>query len=311
TLADRWHIGSCTKSMTATLAAMLVEEGKISWTTTVDEMFPELAEKMQPAYRSVTLEQLLAHRGGLPDDTKGGTEVFLKLRQFSGPIVEQRLKLVELALQQKPKDPPGTKYGYSNYGYAIAGAMLEKTTGRSWEELLQERLFKPLKMSSAGFGAPGRENPVDEPRGHVRRLGKLIPIKPGPNGDNPACMGPCGTVHCSIEDLARYALFHLQGARGRNHILEPKSFQKLHGDIEKQGYALGWGVVERSWADGEALTHTGSNTMWFTVVWIAPKKDFAVVIATNTGQPDAFSACDAVAWQTIEKQLIKPAKVAN
>src|SRR5688572_1584762 len=62
---DAWHIGSCTKSMTATLAARLVEQGKISWDTTIAEGLPDLAAEMHEGVRSVTLRQLLGHRGGI------------------------------------------------------------------------------------------------------------------------------------------------------------------------------------------------------------------------------------------------------
>src|SRR5688572_16040657 len=64
TVEDKWHIGSCTKSMTSTLAAMMVEQGRITWKTTVGEQFPELRSSMGEGWAGVTLEQLLAHRGG-------------------------------------------------------------------------------------------------------------------------------------------------------------------------------------------------------------------------------------------------------
>ena len=69
TTNDVFHIGSCTKSMTATLAAMLIEEGKLRWDTTIAEVFPELKGKMDKQYETVTVEQLLHHRGGVPGDT--------------------------------------------------------------------------------------------------------------------------------------------------------------------------------------------------------------------------------------------------
>src|SRR5262245_45560629 len=68
TVNDRFHMGSCTKSMTATLIAMLVEQGRLSWTTTIADVFPDLRERMHPDFRSVTLEQLLSHRAGVPTD---------------------------------------------------------------------------------------------------------------------------------------------------------------------------------------------------------------------------------------------------
>ena len=75
---DLWHLGSDTKSMTATLAAMLVEQGKLRWDSTISEIFPDLAEKIVPAYRKLTLIQLFSHRVGLPGQDKG-QDVYSKM----------------------------------------------------------------------------------------------------------------------------------------------------------------------------------------------------------------------------------------
>src|SRR5580693_6771671 len=68
TTNDLFHIGSCTKSMTATLAAMLIDQGKLRWDTTIADVFPDLKATMDPQYDNVTVEQLLTHRGGVPGD---------------------------------------------------------------------------------------------------------------------------------------------------------------------------------------------------------------------------------------------------
>ena len=95
---------------------------------------------------------------------------------------------------------------YSNQGYAIVGAMLEKITGLDYETLITEKLFKPLRMDTAGFGPPGTTNTVDQPWGHVQKLFMTIPVQ----ADNPPAIAPAGRVHCSLDDLARFAIFHLQ-----------------------------------------------------------------------------------------------------
>src|SRR5213078_4948643 len=76
TLDDRFHLGSCTKAMTATLVAMLVEEGKLNWTTTLGELFADTVKPMHPAWEKVTLRQVLAHRAGLRLDPDGPGRVF-------------------------------------------------------------------------------------------------------------------------------------------------------------------------------------------------------------------------------------------
>src|SRR3954467_10099541 len=79
TLDDRFHLGSCTKAMTATLVAMLVEEGKLNWTTTLGELFADMVKPMHPAWEKVTLRQVLAHRAGLRFEPEGLAQVFNEL----------------------------------------------------------------------------------------------------------------------------------------------------------------------------------------------------------------------------------------
>jgi CubicO group peptidase (beta-lactamase class C family) len=303
TVDDKWHIGSCTKSMTASLAAMLVEQGKIKWETTVVDVFPQLREKMREQWRTVTLEQLLTHRGGAP--SKAPEDLWTEARRSRGTSLEQRLAFVRGLLAREPEASPGTKFIYSNQGYAIAGAMLERVMGMPWEELLTTRLFAPLGLKSAGFGAPGVVTRLDQPRGHLTRGGKIQAVPPGPFADNPPAIGPAGTVHCAIGDLARYGAWHAQGARGARPLLTEQSFTKIHHPADGQEYAMGWGVTQREWAGGVTLTHAGSNTMWYAVMWVAPEKEAAFVAATNIAGPEAEKACDEAVAAIIKRVLKK------
>jgi CubicO group peptidase (beta-lactamase class C family) len=293
TLEDRFHIGSCTKSMTATLAAMLVEEGTLTWTETVLDRFPEFAEVAAPEWKEATLERLLANRAGAPRAIEPA--LWRECWEFRGPPEAHRLLLLGGTLRTSPEAPPGTRYLYSNSGFAMAGAMIERAARRPWEILLRQRLFTPLRMHSAGFGPPATPGEEDQPWGHVWEAGEARPVPPGPRADNPPAIGPAGTVHCSILDLARYAAFHLSGRAEDRELVSRALLRKLHTPPAGQDYALGWSVAQRSWAGGTALNHTGSNTMFFCVIWIAPGKDFAVVVATNLGGSTAESAVDDAA----------------
>jgi len=299
---DCFHIGSCTKSMTATLCAILIEKGKLKWDSTIGEVFSKQADEIHPDYHSVTLEQLLMHRSGLPEDRAPDPILWPKIRALRGRMIIQRKNLVELVLAQKPVVPAGTKHQYSNSGYTIAGAMCERVEGKAWEDLMREHQFAPLGMTTAGFGAPGKASRIEQPWGHLVNVLGWKPVPPGKFADNPAVIGPAGTVHCSIGDWAKYAAFHLRGAQGKEPTLSKETFQKLHtplaGDDEK--YAFGWAVMERGWAGGKAIMHTGSNTMWFAVVWIAPERDMAFVAATNVGTNEGFLGCDAAITKLLE-----------
>lgn len=306
TVDDKWHVGSCTKSMTAALAGMLVEEGKLRWDTTLAKMFPGLATEMQPEWRDVTLAQLLSHHGGAPHDlNEDGLWGRLWLR-VGKPPREQRAYLTrELLAKHKPVVPPGTKYVYSNAGYALIGHAIEELLDRSWEEVLCDRVFVPLGMASAGFGAPAGLGTIDQPWGHKPTGdGIFEPVPPGLFADNPAAIGPGGTVHCSIADLAKYAAWHLAGARGEGTLLRPETFKKLHTPFASDSeYAFGWVATQRPWGGGTVLTHAGSNTMFYAVIWIAPEKDFAVVVCTNAGGDIADKATEATASALIGQYL--------
>jgi len=299
TTNDVFHIGSCTKSMTATLAALLIEKGMLRWDTTIGEAFPELAGRINTDYQDVTLHQLLRHRGGVPGQPPPAA--WRRAWEQHGSPIEQRYEFIQAVLKESLEAPPGSKYIYSNQGYAIAGAMLEKITGTPWETLMTERLFKPLHMSSAGFGPPGRKDELDQPWGHTRKWSELVALQE----DNPPAIGPAGTVHCSLSDLAAYAVIHLRGERVGG-LLTRESFHKLHEPAEDgtpEPYACGWICCRREWAGGKALNHNGSNTMWYVVMWLAPEKDFAVIVGTNTGVGQTFQGCDDVAAKLIRKWL--------
>ncbi|HUD46953.1 MAG TPA: serine hydrolase domain-containing protein [Candidatus Baltobacteraceae bacterium] len=298
TTNDVFHIGSCTKSMTATLTAMLIEEGKLQWDTTIADVFPELKGTMNKQYENVTVEQLLMHRGGVPG--KPPDAAWRRAWEQEGTPTQQRREFIQAVLSQPPEAVPGTKMIYSNQGYSIIGAMLEKLTGTPWETLITERLFKPLHMDSAGFGPPGTIGAVDEPWGHIRKLLVTLPLQE----DNPPAIAPGGRVHCSLDDLARFTIFHMQRGQAGG-LLKPETLVKLHTPPAGGDYACGWVVVKRSWAGGTALMHNGSNTMWYVVMWLAPEKDFSVVVGTNIAGDEAEKGCDEVASAMIQNWLAK------
>jgi CubicO group peptidase (beta-lactamase class C family) len=298
TTNDVFHIGSCTKSMTATLAGMFIDEGKLRWDTTIADVFSELKGRMDKRYESVTVEQLLTHRGGVPGSPPAAA--WKRAWEQEGTAVQQRREFIEAVLSQPPEAAPGAEKIYSNQAYSIIGAMLEKLSGTPWETLITDRLFKPLHMDSAGFGPPGTIGAVDEPWGHTR---KLLRIEPSQT-DNPPAIGPGGTVHCSLDDLARFTIFHMRrGDAGA--LLKPETLARLHTPPPGGDYACGWVVVKREWAGGTALMHNGSNTMWYVVMWLAPEKDFSVVVGTNIAGAEAEKGADEAAGAMIQYWLAK------
>jgi CubicO group peptidase (beta-lactamase class C family) len=291
TIDDLCHLGSDTKAMTATHIAHLVEAGRLSWNSTLAKIFPELADGFHPDFREVTIEQLLTHQGGIQDDTS-----FWNVG--SGTVVEQRRVLLQRTLARRPAHPPGSKFLYSNFGYVFAGHVVEKVTGKSWEEAISEDLLQPLQMTSAGFGVPGTLGKVEQPWGHAQMLGALVPRQ----FDNPPVLSPAGRVHCTPADWGKFIALHLNGACGNPKYLSRESFQKCQTAAAGQDYALGWIVGERRWAGGKVLVHSGSNTMWLATVFIAPEKQIAYFAIANAGPPLGAAACDAAITLLIERE---------
>lgn len=297
---DRWHLGSITKSMTATVAARLVEQGRIDFDTRVGTVLGEAFPSMRRVFRRVTLAELLGHRGGLPRDLVG-LEVWEQLDIEADAPRSQRRALLEEVLSRRPALRPGSGHLYSNAGYVLAATMLEAVSGQSWEELMVAELFRPLALESAGIGAPGidGEQP-DQPWGHRAGNG-LQPMPPGPFADHPPALGPAGTVHMNLADLGRYLHAHLVGLAGDTAFLPRELFQRLHAPLPGQDYALGWWQESSQRTDAAIHVHEGSNTFWFALVWLIPAQDVAIAVVTNRVPADldatATIAGELLAWR--------------
>jgi len=291
TLNDKWHLGSDAKAMTAALVARLVEQGQLKWDTTVAGVFPDMTPLFREEMKGLTLLHLLSHRAGLPEN--------LDLSKYSSDDAQgERARAVMHELAKRPLFKAGSKKQYSNLGYVVVGAMIERTTGKSWEKAIQDGLFEPLEMTSCGFGGTGTPGQIDQPWGH--QAGGQPVAGNGPSVDNPPVMGPAGRVHCTIQDWARFIRDQLRGSRGEPALLEASSYKTLHTPPFGGDYALGWMVLERSWGGGKVLHHGGCNTMNFANVWVAPERDFAVLVCINQGGDRAFEATDEVVGKLIE-----------
>jgi CubicO group peptidase (beta-lactamase class C family) len=294
-LSDRCPIGSCTKSMTATLAAAMVEAGKIDWGTSIGEVWPKATDDdIHPKLRTVTLDKLLSHQSGLPGDISDVSAQawasFFEEKQ--SPVLERR-RMLKLVLSKAPSQPQGA-FAYSNLGYAIVSAMLETRARESFESLMKKHVFDPLEMRSAGFRSMESAKAVRPPLlwGHAQSGEPVDPRMAG--AENPTVYAAVGTVHLSIEDYAKYARWHLAG-KPAPVLRSQSAFDHLHKPqvdhtIPGAKYACGWICADTG--RGPALNHGGSNTNSFALIWVLPESDFAAVVCTNTFEPQAFPGCD-------------------
>lgn len=273
TTGDLWHLGSNGKAMTAALYARLVEQGRARWDAPLSSLFPDL--RLDPGYAEATIDDLLRHRAGIDDRQAVTREVLIAAHQDQRPIREQRTAFAADVLGKAPTGPRGA-FAYSNAGYALAGAAIERITDQPWEDAIRTHLFTPMRVTSVGFGAPLGDNPW----GH-RAMGEtLVAVDPARGADNPPLLGPAGRMHMTLADYARFLRLYLNDGDGQ---LSPATTARLMTPPEgaPPPYAYGWGTSTPPWARGQALAHEGSNTMWHAIAIVAPARGLAVVSIAN------------------------------
>lgn len=287
---EAFPMGSMTKSMTATLAGVLVQEGRISWSSKVLDILPELAASARSEYASITITDLLAHRGGIfPAVTP---EQIALLPELTGTAAEQRLQLAYWVLNRPSTSQPGARTQYSNGGYVLAAAVLERAGGQAYETLLQAKVFAPLG-ATVRFGAPGTT--AGEPWGHATTGNTWQAVNPSdPDAQFPAFANPAGGAKLSGAAFARYLQMHLRATRGTaGEVLTPATAKVIHTVIQ-DGTALGW--QEGQDLEGRAIRwHNGSDdASYYGLVAMSLNADIASgVVVMGMGAKSEGDASEA------------------
>ncbi len=271
---DAFYLGTFTKSMTALLVAMAVSEKKFGYRSTLRDLFP--GDEIDPSLESVTIEHLLLHTSGI-----GGDSVLLEIPDedlvreiFSGRMeeTEARKTLVREILKVPAQTDPGSDFEYSNPGYVLLGRALEQVYGKSFRALIQQRIFRPLGMGSCGFG------PAPVVSGHNVRGNRFVPKR----GADPAVYSPAGDVHCSLEDLMKYAGLHIDLYQRRSAILSPEVVKALYGAVNYEGHTLGGWITKETGAD-RILYLEGGNSTNQAALLIQPGIEQAFGAVSNAG----------------------------
>jgi CubicO group peptidase (beta-lactamase class C family) len=292
---DRFQLGSNTKAITATVLATLVEEGKLAWTTTVTDTFPEWRDSISPDFRAVTVDLLLSHHAGISPFDDTDAKDFRSIPRLSGTPSERRAAFTAWVLRGKPAGPVGGKGIYSNGGYTIAGAIAERITGESWEALVRARVFKPLDLTGAFAWSDAAD--VNQPWGHYETRGGVKPVDPRDPGERiPPIIWPAGAVELSLADYARFLQVHLRGLQGRDTpLLKAATIKHLHTSpgSPPDRFGLGWGLQDFDGAP--ASVHVGSAGTFYAITIIQPTRDLGVAVFANAGGERATAAStDAV-----------------
>jgi CubicO group peptidase (beta-lactamase class C family) len=272
---DRFHIGSNTKAITAFIAALLVEDKKISWNTKFLDLFPELKKVSRKVYRNVTLQDLLTFRGLLPSYTY----TFEKptKEQINGDNQQQRFLLAKYFLKQKPMEIQENGLSPSNVDYILAGLMLERASGKPYKVLVKN-LGESLSINF-DFDYPNLSDTL-QIWGHNANL------KPVPPYDNYKLnwLLSAGNINVSLNDYIKFIQLQLKGLKGQTKVLPQQTFYQLLYGLPV--FAFGW--FNKT---DEVTTHTiafneGNAGAFITQVQIIKELDIAYIVFTNAANAE-------------------------
>ncbi len=267
--------------MTALLIALAVNEGKLRYQSTLGELLSSVP--MDPSLKAVSIAHLLVHTSGIGGDSvlDEGLDQTVLQDVLADQIEERRARelLVREILQVPVRTLPGLKFEYSNPGFILLGHLLEKVYDRSFSDLMKEKLFSPLGMSSCGFGvAPKVAGHEHVANGYVPRM-----------EDNPRVYGPAGGVHCSLQDWMKYAAFQIELYQERSGFLAPVIVKGLFQAVNPEGHTLGGWVTADS-EGSRVLVFEGSNTLNYAAILIYPERELALAATSNAGGDQARQA---------------------
>ncbi|MFJ8791481.1 serine hydrolase domain-containing protein [Streptomyces sp. NPDC102462] len=241
--ADRYRVGSITKTFVATVLLQLEAEGRVSLDDPVDTWLPGVVRGHGHDGRAITLRMLLNHTSGIYNytaDEAFGRTYFLKdgfLRHRYDTLTPR--ELVAIAMRHRPDFAPGTSWTYSNTNYVLAGMVIERVTGRSYAEEIGRRIIRPLRLT--GTSVPGTR--VTLPRPSSRAYSKFEQITTGPTYDvtrlNPSIASSAGEMVSDSADLIRFYRALLSGDLLPARQLKQMKTTVAAGETPNTGYGLG------------------------------------------------------------------------
>jgi len=285
---DYFHLGSNTKAITAFIAAKLVHDGAIDWETRFFDLVPELTDAARDEYANITFGDLLSHRAWVRPYRSGAEMEHIPA--LEGAIQSQRIEFARYVLEEEPvRRPLFKRYAYSNAGYVLIAVMMERATGRSWEQLVQDVMVEDLGLPTR-VGFPIEIGP-DQPRGHLpgAYLGEgkdvLVVYDTEYVVKHEEVMNPAGDLCMPMTEYARFIQLHLRGLRGEDNYLPAETYEFMHFGIDQ--YGMGW---ENAHIRGmEYSEHSGSRGNFFCHVRIVPGQDLAIIVFANSGILNALN----------------------
>ncbi|MDR1552331.1 MAG: beta-lactamase family protein [Prevotellaceae bacterium] len=283
-----FQIGSVSKSFTAALVAMLVDEGKLKWNDKIIDHLPDFRMYDSLATKSIQVRDIMTHRSGL----RGQAGTYIPNMGYDRDDIYSLLKYI------KPDTELRSTYAYNNITFIIAEKLIEKYTGKSWEENIRERIFEPLGMTSSSINEEGFLNSEN------RSMACEFEYEDGIKnkwlyGDDRALfwltvIGPAGSINSTATDLIKWSKFHLnKGKVDGKEIISEKNMKYLHtGQIITSMDSVRITVYGHCWFIEQTnryrlYFHTGTTWGFTTLCAFVPEIDLGIVVLANSESPGA------------------------
>jgi beta-lactamase class C len=278
-----FRLASVSKPFASFLAAILVEEGLLEWNHTVIQHWPEFSLQSPEQTKQITLRHVLSHTTGLPYHTYTN-------------MIEERLPadtLLSYLRDIRLVSQPGQMYSYQNVGYSIIGKVIERATGKPYQEVLKEKVFVPLNMTDASTDYIGLLGSGNMAQPHIFKRGKLRPTIVNDTYYN---VSPAGGVNASISDMSKWLVALLGNKQNviSQQMLDTlatpavlansrnRNFYKW-SRVRQAYYGLGWRVL-RFTAD-TLVYHGGYVAGYRSEVAFHPSERIAICVLSNAPGP--------------------------
>jgi CubicO group peptidase (beta-lactamase class C family) len=295
--------GSTGKAFTATILGQLVDEGKLGWNDPVIKYVPEFRTKDPVANVQLTIKDIQCHRSGLPRHD---------LAWLFADVTRQ--ELLEKIEYLEPFAPIRSAFYYNNFMWTLAGIVGERITGKTWEENVKERIFKPLGMNDANTSVEDTQKTENFSFPYQIVSGKIerVPFH------NISALGPAGAINSHIEDYTKWLLMNLnKGQYQGRQVISAASLGEIHAphmimdlgnelaqrfggykEFSQPLYTLGW--FNAHYHGSKILMHSGGIDGFSAFIAFMPDEGVGAIVLTNLGGTIAEYG---ITWELIDRAM--------
>jgi beta-lactamase class C len=275
-----FRLASLSKAFATAMAALLVQDGVISWDTKISNVLPTFQLADVNASQKLTVADILSHRVGLPHNT------YDRMLEADEPYEQLVTRLAEVPMAC----PVGDCYGYQNIAFSLIGDVTYAVTGDFYYHEVETRIFHPLGMETATYGRDALEGTKSWARPHRRAGRGWIPFTPNEAYYH---VPPAAGVNASIRDMEQWLIAQMGG---KPNVLSPAVLETLHtpvvatdrersstpwrrGRLLNAQYALGWRIYD--YAGQTLIFHAGAVQGYRAMIAFLPKYRFGAVMLWN------------------------------